>query len=76
MDEFDRVIAVPSSQGASSQVSIQGSKTVTVAKPSPLTVDQQLKFLHLQAEAESFLQQLKLIKQQREQRQRGSSKEV
>ncbi|HEY9751582.1 MAG TPA: hypothetical protein V6C46_01415 [Coleofasciculaceae cyanobacterium] len=57
-------------------MSLERSKAVTLAKPSPLTVDQQLKFLHLQAEAESFLQQLKLIKQQREQRQRGSSKEA
>ncbi|MFM7449682.1 MAG: hypothetical protein ACKO24_13935 [Leptolyngbyaceae cyanobacterium] len=57
-------------------MSIERSKAAVATKPSPLTVDQQLKFLHLQAEAESFLQQLKLIKQQREQRQRGSSKEA
>lgn len=38
---------------------------VSPPKKSPYQADQQVKFLHLQAEVESLLQQLKTLKQQR-----------
>jgi hypothetical protein len=66
VSKFSMAIAVPSSQGASSKELANASKTAATVKQPPFTIDQQLKFLHLQAEAESLLQQLKLMKQQRE----------
>ena len=48
-----------------SQVSATTNSTRCHESKSPYQVDQQVKFLHLEAEVESLLQQLQNIKQQR-----------
>ena len=51
------------------QTSVRGSQTLgtpkAVVTENPYQADQQVKYLHLQAEVESLLQQLQILKQQK-----------
>lgn len=55
---------LPSSSDQTASLSSRSNVSESLKTPYPL--DQQMKFLHLQAETETLLQQLRIIKQQRE----------
>lgn len=56
---------LPSSSDQNASLSSRPAVASELIK-TPYPLDQQMKFLHLQAETESLLQQLRIIKQQRE----------